>query len=185
MSVKYLYIELFARFFLVLGGINYLFMSMFKNNLSTLITNKNILKALYLLIGISALLLITNRDYYLPFLGKCAIPLVSKSLAYSTSVKKFTITNLPPNVKVIYWATKPNKDSNSNYIEAYDDYSNSGVSQTDKNGSVVIELDCPSEYTVPKFGIFNKKLKKHIHYRYQLPQSNGLLSRVFTQYVMC
>ena len=40
-------------------------------------------------------------------------------------------------------------------------------------------LSCPTEYYVRN----NKKIKKHIHYRYELPEYKALFSEVKTQFI--
>ena len=47
--------------------------------------------------------------------------------------------------------------------------------------NIIIDIECPSEYNIKKFGIVQKKLKKHVHYRYEL--SPGMFSRVYTKYI--
>lgn len=168
-----MYINLLARFLLIVGGINYLFMSI--NNRYTIIT-----KSFFILIGLSALYFIFDRDYYLPFLGECAIPISTQKPI--ENLKKIKLSGLPPNNKIIYWGSKPSSQIIQDPFDAYKDYSNSNIGTTDNNGEIVIELECPSEYLVPKFG-FKKKLKRHIHYRFELPKYKGLFSKVYTKYL--
>ena len=68
-------------------------------------------------------------------------------------------------------------------FEAYGDYANTEIKRTNDKGEVIIELPCPSEYYVNKFGVMKRKLDRHIHYRYQLPQYKGMFSRVYTKYL--
>jgi hypothetical protein len=168
-----MYTNVFARFLLVIGGINYLFMSV--NDKYPIMT-----KFIFILIGLSALYFLFDRDFYLPFLGECAIPIgVRKPIE---NLKKIKLSDLPPNTNIIYWAAKPSSQVIENPFEAYKDYSNSNVGKSDNNGDIIIELECPSEYMVPKFG-FKRKLKRHIHYRFELPQYKGLFSKVYTKYL--
>lgn len=170
-------IEIVGRFLLILGGINYLFdVNLFKYVKYPLLT-----KIINLLIGISALYFITNRDYYLPFLGKTVVPLVVPREKLPKVLTKVKLEKLPPNTSVVYWASSGDKEHYDNPMEAYGDYLNSGVSKTNNSGSVVVELECPSTYNVPKLGKFNKTLQRHIHYRFILPESSGMLSRVYTK----
>lgn len=168
-----MYTNLFARFLLIIGGINYLFLSF---------TDKSpiMIKIVFMLIGLSALYFLFDRDYYLPFLGECAIPIgIQKPIE---NLKQIKLSGLPVNTNIIYWGAKPSSQIIENPLEAYKDYSNSNIGKTDDNGDIIIELECPSEYTVPKFG-FKRKLKRHIHYRFELPKYKGLFSKVYTKYL--
>jgi hypothetical protein len=82
---------------------------------------------------------------YLPFLGRTVMP------------KTKVITNLPPNVKVIYWAAHP-----ANKVIDI------GVTKTDENGKAILQFLMPSAYK----GTLT-------HYRYWT--SSGMASRVFTE----
>jgi uncharacterized membrane protein YuzA (DUF378 family) len=170
---------LFARLLLIIGGINYLIFAISKINLFSYLT-ENIEKTIHILIGLSAVILIFNRDYYLPFLGECAIPIINTTEDKSKrNLIKTTIKNLPPNVKLIYWAAKPGEIKNDPLL-AYSDFSNSGIIITNDKGEAEIEYECPSEYKIKKSG---KTLPKHIHFRYVNPKYPGLISRVYTKYL--
>lgn len=173
-----MYISLLARVLLIIGGINYLFFSL-------LCKNKDctyFIRILYSLIGFSALYLMFNRDYYLPFLGKCVIPVGPKKP--SENLVKIKLSNLPPNTYVMYWGSKKSEAIFENPIDAYKDYSNNDIGKTDNNGDIIIELECPSKYKVSKFGL-KRELKRHIHYRFELPEYKGLFSKVYTKEISC
>jgi uncharacterized membrane protein YuzA (DUF378 family) len=176
-----MYTNLFARFLLVIGGINYLFLSLDINPLYGIKRYPIVIKTIFVLIGLSALYFIFDRDFYLPFLGKCVIPVGPKKS--TENLKKIKLSGLPPNSYVLYWGAKPNKSSTdvfTNPLDAYKDYSNSDIGKTDMNGDIIIELECPSEYIVSKFGV-PKKLNRHIHYRFELPEYKGIFSKVYTK----
>ncbi len=168
-----MYINLISRFLLIVGGINYLLMS-FNNSYSI------ISRSFFILIGLAALYFIFDRDYYLPFLGECAVPIGTQKPI--ENLKQIKLSGLPPNTKIIYWGAKYSSQVIENPFEAYKDYSNSNIGTTDNNGDIIVELECPSEYLVPKFG-FKRKLKRHIHYRFELPKYKGLFSKVYTKYL--
>jgi len=173
-----MYTNLLARALLILGGINYLLLSL---NINLLNKFPIVIKIIYILIGFSALYFIFDRDYYLPFLGKCVIPVGPKKSI--ENLKQIKLSGLPPNSYVLYWGAKPNKvfsDVFPNPLDAYKDYSNSDIGKTDNNGDIIIELECPSEYIVSKFGM-TKKLNRHIHYRFELPEYKGMFSKVYTK----
>jgi uncharacterized membrane protein YuzA (DUF378 family) len=135
----------------------------------------NVAFLIYMIVGISAIILLVQRDTYLPFLGHTVMP--KPMTEYNPSGENVitrTIENLPPNVKVIYWASLPSDKIIDNPIDAYGDYTNQGVTITDTNGSATLKVFKPTAYKVPLKGT----LKPHIHYRYW--DSAGMASRLFT-----
>jgi uncharacterized membrane protein YuzA (DUF378 family) len=146
------------------------FGALFGQNLQNPIT-----RIIYIIISIAALLLLARRDTYLPFLGRTVIPQPLTEYKPQGKLKMKVITNLPPNVKVIYWATHPSNKVIDNPYDAYGDYSNQGVTKTDENGKATLQFQIPSAYKVPYKGT----LTPHVHYRYWT--SSGMASRVFTE----
>lgn len=177
-----MYINLIARLLLVLGGLNYFFTSAINVNLFSFIQYPIVIRLISLLIGISALYFVFNRDYYLPFLGHTAIP-VGGPLKPEGDLKAIKLTGLPPNVIVMAWGAQSTDKIFEDPFEAYGDYANTDIKRVNKDGEVIIELPCPSEYYVNKFGIMKRKLDRHIHYRYQVPEYKGIFSRVYTKYL--
>jgi hypothetical protein len=167
-SIEYVY--LFARLALIVGGINYLL----------IMGNSGISNKIFMtIVALSALFLGLDRDFYLPFLGNCVFPTLV--MTNPNKVKSMRITNLPPNVNVIYWAAKSSNTSFDNPWDAYGNYSNSGITKSDNQGIAEIKLACPAEYTVEKFGVIKKKLQRHIHYRFELPNQYGMYSKVYNK----
>lgn len=140
-----------------------------------------IIRLISLLIGVSALFFIFNRDYYLPFLGHAVIPIGPKKP--SEKLNKIRLSNLPPKTTVIAWGSQNSNKIYDNPFDAYGSYANTDIVQTNDKGEVIVELPCPSEYYVNKFGIMKQKLDRHIHYRYELPKYKGLFSRIYTKYL--
>lgn len=182
--MKEVYIDMLARVFIVIGSLVFSMVNIFSYKLPKMYNT-----IFSIIVGISALILVFNRDYYLPFLGKCVFPTKSSnntslSLDKKTQVK---LDNLPPNVNIVYWASKPNAQGADtvfeDYIQAYQGTPNSGSQKSNEKGEAVIELLCPSEYKVSKFGIqfLSKKIPRHVHYRYQLPKYEGMYSKVFNK----
>jgi hypothetical protein len=150
------------------------------------IHNKNVIYIMSGVIGVAALLALFDRDYYLPFLGPCAFPTITtknKTSATDTDTTQVLLTDLPPNTTVVYWAAKSSNTPIATPSKAYMDDDNNGEVVSDSNGNALVTLNCPAEYYVSKFGLFNTKLHKHVHYRYKL--QNGLFSRVYTKNVSC
>ena len=95
----------FAMVLLIIGGLNWLLVGLFDVNLVSGIFGKSFLATfIYVLVGISALAIMFDRDTYLPFLGPMVAPcsvLENRDPPGSTREVK---VNVEPNVKVIYWA---------------------------------------------------------------------------------
>lgn len=168
------FIHIIAKFLLVLGSVNYLSISLMKVNIFDSIKSTMITNILFFLIGICAVYFMFDRDYYLPFLGECVIP-VSDGKRTDSNFTKVTLNNLPKNSNVIFWASK--SDGGEDPLSAYGNYANTGIAKTDDKGNVTLEVNCPVQYKVPMFG----KLQKHVHYRYEMPDYKGIFSRVYTK----
>ncbi len=139
----------------------------------------NMLRVLHVLSGLLLLYVGTKRDFYLPFLGYTVFPceeLQEKTPENATLYVK--VSNLPPNVNVVFWASEPSSDENKtiekNPWEAYKKYANSGVVRTNDKGEAELRVRDPSQYKIPS----GRTLDKHVHYRYCVDHS--LLSPVQT-----
>ena len=158
-----MYVDIFPRLLLLLGGLNYFFMTP---------------SFMGIMIGLSALYFLFDRDFYLPFLGKSVIPITTQQQD-SKDLKQVILKDLPPNTNVIFWAAKGGKEPALNPMDAYSEYANSGVAKTNDKGEVTINVACPVEYNVRA-----KRLRKHLHYRYELPEYRGMFSRVYTKFLI-
>jgi hypothetical protein len=135
---------------------------------------------LLFLIGISSLFFLFNRDYYLPFLGRTFFPQILPKDEPSGDVE-VKVTGLPKNTKVIFWASFGESDTiGTDPTDAYGNYSNSGITQTDNNGNASFYISCPIEYKVPGK---STPIPKHIHYRYEYPSQPGFFSKIETKYI--
>ena len=166
MSLSEFHIALLLRSLLIIGGLNYLAVAAFQKSFLPFP------KVASLLIGLAAVYLMMNRDFFLPFLGSTVIPTVNTNPKNSQTAKEVKIVNLPPSVNVVYWAAKPDSNIIKDPYAAYGNYENSGIAQTDTNGAVSLYIDCPAAYKVNKFKMFNKVIPKHVHYRYEIPGQN-------------
>ena len=179
-----MYILLLAKVLLLLGAINYSYSKIFDKDLFSYITsNTTAINIMVVLILGSAIYHSLQRDYYLPFLGQTLIPISDTQL--TGELVEITLTNLPANTRVLFWGASESDKTWDNPLDAYKGYSNSGLAKTDATGTVTVKAKCPSDYKISKFGVFNKKLNKHIHYRYELPRYPGLFSSVKTKYTSC
>ena len=134
---------------------------------------------IYLLVGMSAILLVIQRETFLPFLGRTVMPQPMTEYKPTGNVITKVIDNLPPNVKVIYWAALPSDKIIDNPNDAYGDYSNQGVTISDANGVATLQVLKPPSYKIPFYNDpFKGTLEPHIHYRYWT--SPGMTSSLYT-----
>ena len=135
---------------------------------------------IYLLVATSAILLMIQRDTFLPFLGHTVMPKpMSEYTPSGNNIITKRIENLPPNVKVIYWAALPSDKIVDNPKDAYGEYTNQGITTSDANGVAILKVQKPTSYKVPFINSpFNTTLESHIHYRYW--ESPGMASSLFT-----
>lgn len=142
---------------------------------------------IYIIIGIAALYLFFNRNYYLPFLGETVLPTIVPFKKNSKNTIKTIVKNLPPKSTIIYWGAVPEEVSGQAAITdpytAYSNYTNSGIVLSNENGEAELEYECPVQYEVSKFGVLRKKLNRHIHYRYMNPNLPGFISEVKTLFL--
>ena len=157
-------------------------------NLVKHITNNNISKEyniekiIYIIVGLSGLFamkFLFKRDNMLPFLGETVYPCIPLQEKTPLNHNKSVTVNVKPNSNIIYWAAEPvSKENVINTQDpwkiAYNNYENSGVVKSDKNGVAILKFRNPRAYTVPYKGL----LKPHVHYR--VCGNNGMLSRIET-----
>lgn len=180
-----MYLEIFSKFLILVIVLNYSFAKTYNTDLvDYIIKNKTISNLFNIGIAIVALYYLFNRDFYLPFLGPTVIPVVKSSQdTEKEDMISVELNNLPPNTNVIYWASLKSEKAFEDPILAYRDYSNSGIARSDKTGNATLKIICPAPYYIIKFGIKEKLLQRHIHYRYELPNYRGIYSRVYTKYI--
>jgi hypothetical protein len=143
------------------------------------------LRLAMIIVGAFSVYLLSNRDMYLPFLGETVFPLGILNVTEQKGNVHFKLANLPPNTNVVYWAALPKKnEAMALPSKAYGNYENGGVVASDHQGNAHLSFECPQSYVVGRLG-FKHILPKHVHYRYQLPQKKGILSRVFTEKISC
>jgi hypothetical protein len=133
-----------------------------------------------LIIGVLAIILLLDRDFYLPFLGKTVMPskFIKENNNISDDMLSINIEH-PTAEKVLYWAAKEKDGTqypDETYVTAYGDYSNYGVS-TFVNGIATMHVKCPRSYQVTNFFI-TRQLKPHIHYRFIY--KDGMMSEINT-----
>lgn len=137
----------------------------------------NVSKLIYFITGISIILLAMRKQTWLPFLGDTVIPVTlipeTKNIG-DTSIK----IKVTPNTKVAYWSSLPFVDEKQPVEKAYGDYSNAGVSQSDKDGFATLTFNKGTGYVVPS----GKFIKPHVHYR-ELHSEYSMIGPVKTIYL--
>ena len=151
----------------------------------TIILNKyesNLLKGISFVIIVLVIYLASKRTTYLPFLGYAAIPksvIIDSKYPTDANIELNLPFKYKDGTKIIYWGAKPASQTVSNPTQAYDDYSNAGVTSV-LNGSGLIKFNCPAKYVVP----WGKTLDRHLHYRV-VNTEGGMIGPVQTLYVKC
>jgi hypothetical protein len=154
------------------------------------------LRIVCIIVGLLAILVLLNRDVYLPFMASTVLPSVflSSPNQINTDVIQemrpeevsIKIDNLPPLTKVFYWAAESEDPRQPALInsakDAYGNYTNSGTTISNKDGIAIAVLKCPQKYNTNKI-IYPFVHHRHLHYRYTL--GHGMLSRVFTHKIRC
>lgn len=174
------FIEMISLLFIVIGALNWGLIGLFKLNLVELLASYTapvLATIIYIVVGISALVHIFSRDYYLPFLGSAVYPcgsLVEKTPYHSDT--EIRVKEAPKST-IVYWASEPNTKVVKDPWQAYDKYANNGVTNTDEKGMASLKFRKPSSYKVPS----GKTLKPHVHYR--VCTNSGMLGPVKTVFV--
>ena len=131
---------------------------------------------------ICAVWLASDRNTYLPFLGRAVYPCGSLPTKTPENADTEVTVSVPANVNVIYWASELDGATPGTVIDnpwdAYKNYANSGVVLSDNTGKAVLRFRQPVSYKVAN-GM--KTLKTHVHYRYCLHP--GMLSPIYTAHI--
>jgi hypothetical protein len=177
-----MYFTFISRILLAFTASIYIIEKTTKINIFKFISNNTILFIIYLILGIAIIYNISNRDFYLPFLGPTVIPVKQIDIKDDKMIT-VNLQNLPKNKRIIYWGANPGDVVFQHPLIAYNGYGNSGITQTNENGKASIQIHCPSRYYVSR-KMSRRKLEKHIHYRVETDYE-GLFGSVKTHYVDC
>lgn len=171
-------IEIFTLLFIVIGALNWGLIGLFDFNIVGFIAKYTVSwieKFVYLLVGVSALVHIMSRNYYLSFLGESVFPCTSMIEKVPDNADVEVQIQTTPNSNIIYWAAETNNEVSENPWIAYAEYSNAGVTRSDVNGVAKLKFRKPGSYKV-SHGL--KTLTPHVHYR--VCEFPGMLSEVKT-----
>lgn len=178
------WIEMLSLLLIVVGALNWGLIGVFGFNLVQWLAKtvgwKGLETLVYVLVGLSALLHIVSRDYYLTFLGECAFPCGSLTPRVPEGADTEVEVLVEPNVNVIYWAAESGGRDLKNPWIAYQQLANAGVAKSDSNGFAVLKVRSPATYKVG--ALFKRTLAAHIHYR--VCKYPGWLGRVETVKVL-
>jgi uncharacterized membrane protein YuzA (DUF378 family) len=171
-----------AMVFIIVGALNWLLVGAFGINAVELLAGRRstISRSIYVLVGISALLIAFNRDTYLPFLGETVMPCQVIGTYIPQGATMEVQVEVAPGAKVLYWAAEPENEhlkKLNNWQQAYLKYENAGVTVADDRGVATLKVRPPQAYSVP----FKGKLEPHIHFR--ICGGEGILSRIKTVFV--
>lgn len=170
-----------AMVLLIIGGLNWLLVGIFDFNLvSSMFGNSTLATIIYILVGVSAIAIIFDRDTYLPFLGPMVAPCsVLENREPPGATKEIKVV-VEPNVKIVYWAAEPASEKLekiNTWKQAYLDYQNAGVATSNGEGVAILKIREPQSYRVPIRG----QLQPHIHYR--VCGEAGWMGRINTVFV--
>lgn len=170
-----------AMVLLIVGGLNWFFVGAFGYDFVKIVFGNGVIgRFIYVLVGISAIAVMFDRDTYLPFLGPTVAPCAGLEHRVPPGATREVRVSITPNTKVLYWASEPSTkalEKLPTWREAYDKYENVGVATSDANGVVIMKVREPQPYSVPWKG----RLEPHVHYR--VCRSDGFMERIKTVYV--
>lgn len=178
-----IWLDIVTLFFIIIGALHLGIIGIFQFNIIQWLSDHIhvlILPIVYILIGISAIVHVFSRDYYLRFLGESAYPCGSLKVKKPEGADTFVTVKVQPFANVVYWAAEPNKKILDNPWMAYSEHENSGVVHANEKGEAVLAVRMPASYKV-SHGFFQRELPPHIHYR--TCTMSGMLDRVETAYV--
>lgn len=168
---------------IIVGALNWLAVGAVGVNPVELLAGRRstLTRTTYLLVGVSALCVMFNRDTYLPFLGETVMPCSVLDTHIPQGATLEVQVQVAPGSKVLYWAAEPATDhlkNVNNWQQAYLKYENAGVAVADDSGLATLKVRPPQPYTVPIKG----KLEPHVHFRV-CGGPDGFLGRIKTVYV--
>ena len=175
---------LLAMIFLLIGAFIWLIVGILGRNSNPMewIFGRDSLltRIIYIVVGISAVMVVFHRDFYLPFLGPAHVPCAGLEDRHPPGATMEIEIKVEPKAKIIYWAAEPESDglkTLATWKEAYASYENTGVATADLYGRALLKVRRPQPYTVPRIG----RLNPHVHYRVCAPA--GWMGRVETAWI--
>uniref|UniRef100_A0A6C0JVM3 Uncharacterized protein n=1 Tax=viral metagenome TaxID=1070528 RepID=A0A6C0JVM3_9ZZZZ len=166
----------------LIGGINWLVIGTTGLDLVKNFLGRRTASVVYIIVGVSALLLALRRDVYLPFLGQTLFPAEALTLKTPQGANESVTIRTKPGARVVYWAAEPDMHADGKGLkywnEAYKNLENSGVVKADDQGVATLRIrGAPQPYRV---GFF-MTLKPHVHFRVE--GANGFFGPVKTKFI--
>jgi hypothetical protein len=167
-----------ALLLVVFGALNYT-LSKFGYDFVDMIGFFTFMKRDYaeILMFVAGIFVLSDRSTWLPFLENTVLPcaVINKEPPKDATLE--VVIQTTPNKKIVYWAANPT-DEELEVWDAYGDYSNSGVTVSDKDGKAVCKIRHPSGYKLPN----GSSLSPHIHYREcpSMTDAEGMMGPVRT-----
>jgi uncharacterized membrane protein YuzA (DUF378 family) len=175
------YIYMFCMGILIIGGLNWGSIGIFRVNFVDKIAGPiGLTRPIFILVGLCAIGVMFSRDFYLPFLGQAVVPCGAIKEKVPEGATVGMTVRIRPGQKVLYWASEPATEklkTIKRWDEAYLGFENAGVTVADEKGVAVLRIRKPQPYTVPMKG----QLQPHIHYR--VCTGGGFIGRVETLYL--
>jgi uncharacterized membrane protein YuzA (DUF378 family) len=166
----------------LIGGLNWLIVGTTGIDAVKALLGRRVASAVYIIVGISTLLLALRRDVYLPFLGQTLFPAEALTLKTPQGANESITIRTKPGARVVYWAAEPEVHADGASIKtwdkAYQNNENSGVVKADDQGTAVLRIRGPPQSY--KVGYF-MTLKPHVHFRVEA--SNGFFGPVQSKFV--
>jgi uncharacterized membrane protein YuzA (DUF378 family) len=167
---------------LVLAGLNWGFVAIFKGDAISSLFGKDSLfsRIFFIIVAACAVYVGSSRDSYLPFLGQTVLPcsVLQEKIPDKAELKVRIIA--PAGHKVLYWASEPDSDAKhtlKNWQEAYEGFENAGVAIAESDGSALLQVRRPQAYwTMP-----GNRLEPHVHYR--ICGNNGMMGPVRSLFI--
>lgn len=150
----------------LIGGLNWLVVGTTGFDPVKALLGRRGASVVYIIVGLSTLLLALRRDVYLPFLGQTLFPAEALTLKTPQGANESVTIRTKPGARVVYWAAEPEVHTNGSSIntwdKAYKNNENSGVVKADDQGNAVLRIRGPPQPY--KVGFF-MTLKPHVHFR--------------------
>ncbi len=102
------FIQMIALVFIIIGALNWGLVALGFNLVSFIANNTfaSLEPTVYVLVGVSALLHLFARNYYLPFLGDSVFPCASMTEKIPTNATVSTNVQIEPLTNIVYWAAE-------------------------------------------------------------------------------
>ena len=101
----------------------------------------------------------------------------------SLNTYKIEMKGLKPNKKIFYFGTQSRDFTKpiQNFMTAYSNLKNSGVTKSDRNGKATFYLQCPQVYRNENGKVYSR----HFHFMYWNNKKNKWNKNVYTHQIFC